>query len=144
MSLDKLEVEVIFQLKLIPIRIELSDSLENRIKFIQCSLNISCAVTVDGRAYLWGKINGQKTVIPKLIQTDVKKIIMNFDRYYFLTMSGELKYGFEKSLVARNVQDIFGTDNDILGIKIIFKSDSVYEVNEDNNTIVKTNYSKFL
>ena len=44
--------------ELTPIQIQINDTFDNRIKFIHCSGYTSCAVTVDGRAYLWGKVNG--------------------------------------------------------------------------------------
>ena len=45
--------------ELTPIRVKLHVS-SDRIKFIHCCVFTSCAVTVDGRAYLWGYINGRK------------------------------------------------------------------------------------
>ena len=136
--------------ELTPIRVQLSDCLDNRIKFIHCSENTSCAVTVDGRAYFWGMVNGRITVSPQLIKTNVSKMYLNCDEYYsILNMkNGDFKiremkekkilwFKFKKSILkTKGVSDIYG-------LEIFLKDNSVYEINVENKTLGKTNYSNF-
>ena len=142
-----------FQVK--PERVKLFDKTsDKRIKFIHCSNHTSCAVTVDGRAYLWGLVNWRKTVIPILIEafgTGISKMylhISNYSVFSVLTNNGIFRH---MCWVSNNDNDLYSMRTivesegvvDIYGLNTVLKEDAVYEVNEENKRIKKTIYSNF-
>ena len=136
------------KIELKPIKIQLNSGFDDRIKFINCYKFTSCAVTVDGRAYLWGDIDGRKMVIPKLIETDVSKMLIIskkmfsilkinqiFSVYEAKNKSFLLFFNtFEKNVISQNenVIDIFNSETFLI-------EDKIFEFYENRN--FGTNFS---
>ena len=120
-----------------PIEIQISDCLYNRFKFIHCLNFASCAVTVDGRAYVWGEIEMRRTFLPELIETNVTKMYLqpNYG-ICILTNVGILKK-------FRNFEMIFQCSNvtNLLYYYILQKEDNIYDISE--NKLEKTSFSNF-
>ena len=126
------------RLELTPIRVQISDSLDNRIKFIDCSGRTSCAVTVDGRAYLWGQIIKNDTLVPKLIETNVTKMYTDyFNQFSILTTNEIFKYfaNGELAFEEKNVKNIYNYHT-------FRKDDKIYEQIE-KCLFVKTSFSNY-
>ena len=122
-----------------PIRILISESIEKRniVKFIHCSGDTSCAVTVKGRAYLWGKVDGRETFIPKNLDTNVSKIFLNnLSNISMITKEGIFKL-YKQNEKILEVEKV----SDLLDYNIFEKHDILYEVHDRG--MMKTNFSHY-
>ena len=111
-------------------------SLDKRIKYINCFAYTSCAVTVDGRAYLWGEVDGQKTVKLKFIDFNVSKaFILSYSMVSILTNDKKFKFKSNNKEICKSEEVIDIFEN------IYQKEDAVYEVNRFTDEIGRTDFS---